>query len=1081
MQQRLLYWICKAKPLSCTNDTHGRANDSNSGKGLTLVGVTALKNYYESLGADVILLDAGDTLHGLPFVTTSKGEDMIKLMNIAGYDAMTPGNHDFNYGSSRLLELSGMAEFPMLAANVTVKENGQLFAKDHIVLTSNGKKYGIFGLASEETIYKSAPVNTETLNFVDPVETAKKEVASLKELGVDYIVCLSHLGTDSASSPNSYDIIKAAPEINIYIDGHSHSSFDPQNIIGTTVLNSGNEYYNRVGVVTIDKEGKISADFVDADKYKELAITDDSMAEELKKISESLAPALAKVVGSSTEDLEGARENVRTRQTNLGSLTADAIREHTGADIAFTNGGGIRASIKAGEITVGQVQTVFPFGNYVITKKIPGSVMLEALELSVSAYPDQLGGFLHVSGITFDFDCSMEKGSRVSNVMVGDEALNLEKEYLVASNDFVLGQGGDNYKMFIPYSTVNEFSSLEEVLIQYLAKNPGANPTDERVRPAKVLTILTTSDIHAAVFPTNYAQKVPYNNGTFSRVSSYVKAMRAVDPNLILIDTGDTLQGNMGSVFNNEPVHPVINIMNDIKYDVFVPGNHEFNFGRSFLDRNTAAFEGAVLGGNLMKEDGTSLFAPYTIIERDGVRVAIVGLTAPHIKRWDSAIADQYADFNPVAPIDRVEPILKEIEGKYDVLIGAFHIGYTSEGYDIADSAKEIAEKYPQFNIINLGHAHSTFDGTNLPINKEGEKYTGSVILTEPGSNGNFITRTLISYEKVDGRVVIKNLSSTNQTLANTSPDKALTEKYAFYDEALNGFANTIVGNVTDNFLPKRDYITGEDKITTMPYAQLFDNAVIDFINRVQMHYSGADISGAALFIANSSLNAGELTRADISNIYTYDNTLMGVNITGENLLKYMEWSANYFNTVKPGDLTLSFDANVRSYNFDMFDGVSYKIDVTKEKESRIVDAIINGQPVDPNKVYKLAVNNYRFGTLESLGLVTKADIYFDSTITYSGEAEMRQLIEKYIADELNLVVTPSNDNNWSIIGFDFENPDVVKAAELIKEGKIKIPTSVDGRTYNVEAVTIEDVKEFFTPETENGGYIGEISIPNAA
>ncbi|WP_407537385.1 5'-nucleotidase C-terminal domain-containing protein [Cetobacterium somerae] len=201
-----------------------------------------------------------------------------------------------------------------------------------------------------------------------------------------------------------------------------------------------------------------------------------------------------------------------------------------------------------------------------------------------------------------------------------------------------------------------------------------------------------------------------------------------------------------------------------------------------------------------------------------------------------------------------------------------------------------------------------------------------------------------------------------------------------------------------------------------------------------------------------------EISKEDVAFIYKYTNTLMGVNMTGENLLKYMEWSMNYYNQTEPGDVTISFNPKVRGYNYDMFDGVNYKVDISKPAGERIVDATINGQPIDPNKTYKVAVNNYRFGTLMNLGLVTDKDKYYDSYEELQDGGRIRDLIVRYVQENLKGELNPKVDNNWSIIGFEENVPGKDAVIEKIRTGEIKVPMSEDGRTLNVQSININNL-----------------------
>lgn len=469
-----------------TNDTHGRAIPDSSGGNMGYAAVSALKKSAEAAGAQVILLDAGDTLHGLPFATVSRGESIVELMNLVGYDAMTPGNHDFNYGSARLSELSKLMKFPLLSSNVVVKANGQNFLQNHIIITKNGVDYGIFGLSTPQTEYMTNPKNVDTLEFRNPVEAAKLEVANLKASGADVIIALAHIGTDKSSDFTSERIAKEVDGIDLIVDGHSHSLHEEGLKVEDTLIVSTGDYLKNIGVAVFDKEGKLSAGTINAKTFTE---TDPYVSQVIEKVSKANDTALSEVIGKTSVVLDGVRENVRTKETNLGDLTADAMRHGTNADVAITNGGGIRTSIEVGDITKLDMVTVFPFGNYVVTKYVTGEALVQALELGVSGYPAVSGPFPQVSGITFGIDASKPAGSRVTDVKVNGKPVDLKAKYLLATNDF-MAVGGDGYTMLKDFALENEFGALEEILMAYIKELGVVNiQADGRIKVVAEATV----------------------------------------------------------------------------------------------------------------------------------------------------------------------------------------------------------------------------------------------------------------------------------------------------------------------------------------------------------------------------------------------------------------------------------------------------------------------------------------------------------------------------------------------------------------------------------------------------------------
>lgn len=555
------------------------------------------------------------------------------------------------------------------------------------------------------------------------------------------------------------------------------------------------------------------------------------------------------------------------------------------------------------------------------------------------------------------------------------------------------------------------------------------------------IVMLETSDIHGRLFSYEYAVDEQKNNNGLTRIATLIKQQRNDHKNVILLDNGDLLQDNSAELFNNESVHPLIRAINDLKFDMFTLGNHEFNFEKDFLDRNIKGFNGDVLACNVLTDDGKYYVKPYVIKNIDGVRVAVVGYLVPHIPIWEASTPDHYKGLHFLSPEEALPKVLKELEGKYDVLVGSFHLGREDERG--GTGVLGVAEKFPQFDIIFAGHEHAIYN-----------TLVGKTHVIEPGAYGTNLAKATIIF---DTNTKEKDIVTENIETKNVPEDKELVEKYSYVQTIAKKYSNQKVGKVTETFILNPDFITGEDKITTMPTASIMETPVITLINDVQKFYANADISSAALFNFGSNLKRGDFKRKDVAFIYKYANTLVGVNITGENLLKYMEWSARYYNQLKPGDVTISFNKDIRGYNYDMFSGINYGIDITKPEGERIVNPTINGEPIKKDKIYKLAVNNYRFGTLTNLGLVTDADKYYDSSLETNGG--IRDLIVKYIVEQKNGLVYPREENNWKIINYDFNNPLLEVVRQKVKSGELTIPTSEDKRTLNVRSVTEDDLK----------------------
>lgn len=452
-----------------TNDTHARLVGTTTELGFAKI--SALIKEAKSVNPNTLVLDAGDTLHGMPIVNISKGENAIKVLEAAGYDYMTLGNHDFNYGQERLLELKDMSDVGMLSANI-LNEKGENLFTPYVIEEIGGVKVGIFGLTTPETAYKTSPANVEGITFADPIEISKKMVDELKDKA-DVIIALAHIGLDESSVVTSKAIAESVEGIDVIIDGHSHTLLETGMIVNDTLIAQTGNYDKNLGYVNIEvQNGEIvakAAQLLSAEAAAETA-ADPDLTKTIDDINAANKPIFDQVVAKTDVYLDGVRENVRTKETNLGNLSSDAVRAASGADVAFVNGGGIRVDIQPGDITKGRVAELFPFGNIVQVKKISGEDLLGMLELSVSGYPAAQGAFLQVSGISFAFDPAQPAGSRVAEAKVGDKALDKAAEYTVAINDF-MAIGGDGYEMLAKYPVAAEFGTYEEIFADYLNTN----------------------------------------------------------------------------------------------------------------------------------------------------------------------------------------------------------------------------------------------------------------------------------------------------------------------------------------------------------------------------------------------------------------------------------------------------------------------------------------------------------------------------------------------------------------------------------------------------------------------------------
>ena len=365
-----------------TNDIHGHF-DTVAGKQLGISAVSDLKNYYEEKGANVLLLDAGDFSQGTTLVSYYDGLDAVYMMNEAGYDAVSLGNHEFDYGFEEMKAMADAAEFPILDANIISKETGEAYFEENKVFDFGNMKVGVFGLDTAEAETKASPKNVKDINILDGQDLyicAQEQVNELKAEGCDYIICVGHLGIDDESiGRRSLDVAAYTSGIDLFVDGHSHSVLDGGlDMEETKIVSTGTALAN-IGVAVYD--GNTTTAWLEGAATYEggyTAAMNDYVASYKEIVDEAYQGTFAKT----TVNLNGEREpGVRTEETNLGDFAADAylyaaqqyLGDSVKVDGAIQNGGGVRASIPAGDISMNTLYTVFPFGNYINVVKVTGA------------------------------------------------------------------------------------------------------------------------------------------------------------------------------------------------------------------------------------------------------------------------------------------------------------------------------------------------------------------------------------------------------------------------------------------------------------------------------------------------------------------------------------------------------------------------------------------------------------------------------------------------------------------------------------------------------------------------------------
>lgn len=554
------------------------------------------------------------------------------------------------------------------------------------------------------------------------------------------------------------------------------------------------------------------------------------------------------------------------------------------------------------------------------------------------------------------------------------------------------------------------------------------------------IRIITTSDMHGKMFPWEYMTNEEAPNGSLAQVASVVKEYRT--DNTILVDVGDLIQDNSAELFLEEPVHPMILGMNRIGYDVCTLGNHEFNFGMDTVKKAIRTHQAKVLLSNVYDPSGNRLAAPYTILEKGGVKVAVIGVVTPCITLWDKR---NLAGYTVTDPVEEVRQAIDEIEGKADVIIVIAHMDENTEMELPGSGAAEIAAAFPEIDLICAAHGHNEIFG----------KEVGGSHLLENMAMAETVMITDIALSGKEGKWQVTDTVTERIHTADYEPDRELTELLAPFDKAAKEDAARPIGMLSGGPLAEENVIEG------IPRALIEDTALLDLQGEVLRYYSGADVSAAILTRPDSNIPEGEIHKSDVSLIYRYENTLNKVKMTGKQLRQWMEWSAEFYQQSSPGDLTIAFSEKRRYYSLDVFGGVNYEINISRPAGERIENLTWpDGRPVKDDDVFTAAVNNYRMDST----LMEPGEIYASEeempelleTEICGNIGNIRALICDYISNVKHGVITPEKAGNWKITGF---TPDPVKQEkinELIKAGKLELSLMESGRLFNYEPVTEE-------------------------
>ena len=546
------------------------------------------------------------------------------------------------------------------------------------------------------------------------------------------------------------------------------------------------------------------------------------------------------------------------------------------------------------------------------------------------------------------------------------------------------------------------------------------------------LKLVETSDIHGNFFPYNFIEQREWG-GSFARVYSFVQQERAqYGENLLLIDNGDILQGQPSAYYYNFmdtlSTHITAAMMNYMGYVAGNMGNHDVEAGHAVYDRWIKQCDFPILGANIIrKSDGKPYLKPYEVIERDGVKIVILGMITPAIPTWlpETLWSGLYfADMEETAR--KWIPVIQQ-EEQPDIVIGVFHAGRearTVGGKYREDACTEIAQRVPGFDIILMGHDHRRFCGK--VANNEGD----SVLLINPANNGRWIGDIEMTLTLNDGEVIRKSINGRLTPTDNLEPDPAFMQEFALQYREVENFVSEKVGTFTES-------------IYTRP-AYFGPSAFIDFIHTLQLDITDADISFAAPLSFDAEIQKGDIRISDMFNLYKYENLLYTMELTGAEIKGVLEESyAIWTNRMESPDDHLLLLTQRRdgkgytfvnpSFNFDSAAGIIYTVDVTQPQGEKIaILKMANGEPFDLNKTYKVAINSYRGNGGGEL-LTQGAGIPMDKLkerIIHSTDKDLRYYLIQYIKKQGTL--TPKALNQWKMIPEEWVKPAAERDAKLL-------------------------------------------------
>lgn len=563
------------------------------------------------------------------------------------------------------------------------------------------------------------------------------------------------------------------------------------------------------------------------------------------------------------------------------------------------------------------------------------------------------------------------------------------------------------------------------------------------------ITILGTSDLHGTFVPWDYSTDTENLAGSLSQIATQVHKVRAQQPNVILVDAGDTIQGNFVETFKNDKTSPMILGFNALDYDVWVMGNHEFDFGLKALATPLSQFKGTALAGNIFWDSGKPYLPAYKIVERQGVKIGIIGMDTPMTAEFAKG-TDRIDGLTFTDPVQAVKTVIQQIHGQVDAIVLVAHMGIDNENQRPGTGVGDIARANPELAAIVAGHMH-------VKVDKE---VINGVIVTEPDKYGRALSRIDLQFEQQNGKYVLINKDSYTYPIKGVTSDKKLEEIYQPFHTILRANANRPIAQLTGQDLVPPDAVKG------IPQVHIQDTGISALYQEAARHYAPkAQVIALQIDNDKPKLNVGTITAKDIAFNYQYAGGEITVyQLTGKELKKYMEWSADYFNQQHDGDVTYSFNPQRRASKYstnDFFDGVTYTIDLRHPIGQRITELKLNdGTPVTDSTPIQLGMNSYRMGHLTQKGGVLEGmqfPVLSDTKAEFGEEAgTIRNLTIRYLTEVKKGEYQGKTMQRWKLVGLEGYERERKIVDQLLNDGKISVPTTDDGRYSNVASINVK-------------------------